>query len=100
MNEDLNDIEINVLNLIINSNKYKPITSKELIAWTGLSFRKLKVIITKLRQYYAIVSKETDGGGYWIAENTDDINNFINMIGRRMNGYQETINTMQKYLRR
>ena len=62
------DIKEQVLNLIPDS-KDNAITSKELMSFTGLKFRELKEIIAELRILHPICSRETDGGGYWMAEN-------------------------------
>lgn len=82
----------------IPNKKAEAIQSKELQALTGLSFRRLKEVITELRKTHPICSKETEGGGYWIAENKSDIREFIMMIARRRDGYTQTINRMQKHL--
>lgn len=74
------------------------VTGRELVALTGLSLRKLKQVITELRKTHPICSKETDGGGYWMAENENDIREFMMMIARRRNGYDKTINRMQRHL--
>lgn len=74
------------------------ISSKELQAVTGLSFRKLKKVISELRKTHPICSKETDGGGYWMAENKQDVRRFMMMIASRRNGYTQTINRMQRHL--
>ena len=83
---------------LIPDKKAKAIQSKELRVLTGLSFRKLKEVITELRKTYPICSKEIDGGGYWMAENENDIREFIMMIARRRNGYTKTIDRMQRHL--
>jgi DNA-binding IscR family transcriptional regulator len=82
----------------IPTSKEKAITSSELKNLFGISFRELKMIITILREKYPIVSKETDGGGYWLATIDEDIYDFIAMIARRRDGYNNTISTMQKYI--
>ena len=64
----------------------------------NITFRELKKVITALREDYAIVSKETDGGGYWIAESEDDILDFIQMIERRKTGYENTLKSMYDFL--
>ena len=74
------------------------ITSKTLMSLTGLSFRRLKQVITELRKNHPICSKETAGGGYWLAENDQDIRDFVAMIAARQRGYMDTITTMQKHL--
>lgn len=97
--EKFEELKILVLNKIRNSNKQKPITSRNLCNDLNLSFRLLKQIITDLREDYAIVSKETNGGGYWLAETAEDILMFVNMIAARRNGYDETIKKMEKHLK-
>ena len=74
------------------------VPGRELTALTGLSLRKLKQVITELRKTHPICSRETDGGGYWMAENESDVREFIMMIARRRNGYTKTINRMQRHL--
>lgn len=83
---------------LIPDKRAEAIQSKELQTLTGLSFRKLKEVITELRKEHPICSKEIDGGGYWIAENENDIREFIIMIAKRRNGYTQTINRMQRHL--
>ncbi len=83
---------------LIPDKRAEAIQSKELQALTGLPLRKLKEVITELRKEHPICSKETDGGGYWIAENESDIREFIMMIARRRDGYNKTINHMRRHL--
>ena len=83
---------------LIPDKRAEAIQSKELQALTGLPLRKLKEVITELRKTYPICSKETDGGGYWIAESESDIREFITMIAKRRNGYTKTINRMRRHL--
>lgn len=91
------DIKEQVLDLIPN-NKDNAISSRDLMNFTGLTFRQLKRIISELRVLYPICSKETDGGGYWMAENDEDIKEFIKMIARRRDGYNKTINVMENHI--
>lgn len=91
------DIQEQVLNLIPKKRE-DAITSKELMNFTGLSFRHLKQIISELRITYPICSKETDGGGYWLAEDERDIKEFISMISRRRDGYNKTIAIMENHI--
>ncbi len=69
-----------------------------LLNFTELTFRQLKRIISELRVLYPICSKETDGGGYWMPENDEDIKEFIKMISRRRDGYNKTINVMENHI--
>ena len=91
------DIQEQVLNLIPKKRE-DAITSKELMNFTGLSFRHLKEIISELRIIYPICSRETDGGGYWLAEDERDIKEFISMISRRRDGYNKTIAIMENHI--
>ena len=96
---EFSDLEILVLNKIQNADKRNPITSKKLREECNISFRNLKRYITNLRTEYPIVSKETNGGGYWIAETDVDIVNFVSMIEARKKGYEETITKMLKFIK-
>ena len=96
---ELNDLEVLVLNKIQNASKKYPAKSKYLRQECNISFRHLKQIITNLRNEYPIVSKETNGGGYWIAENATDILNFTHMIEARKQGYEETIDKMLNFIK-
>ena len=91
------DIQEQVLNLIPKKRE-DAITSKELMNFTGLSFRHLKQIISELRIIYPICSRETNGGGYWLAEDERDIKEFISMISRRRDGYNKTIAIMENHI--
>ncbi len=91
------NIQEQVLNLIPKKRE-DAITSKKLMNFTGLSFRHLKEIISELRITYPICSKETDGGGYWLAEDERDIKEFISMISRRRDGYNKTIAIMENHI--
>ena len=92
-------LKANVLNEIRNkASKRLPITSNKLCSDFQLTFRELKRIITELRNDYPIVSKETNGGGYWLAETEEDIIDFVNMINRRKMGYENTVYIMQQHL--
>lgn len=91
------DMQEQVLNLIPKKRE-DAITSKELMDFTGLSFRHLKQIISELRIIYPICSRETNGGGYWLAEDERDIKEFISMISRRRDGYDKTIAIMENHI--
>ena len=97
-NEKILLLKARVYNLIANASKSKPIKGKTICFESGLSFRIVKQIISELREEYPIVSKETDGGGYWLATDKDDIVRFIKMIDARKNGYEDTITKMKKFL--
>ena len=97
--EKFEELKVLVLNKIQNANKQKPITSRKLCLDLNLTFRYLKQLITSLREDYPIVSKETNGGGYWLAKDEEDILNFINMINARKKGYEDTISKMEKHLK-
>ena len=91
------NIQEQVLNLI-PIKREDAITSKQLMNFTGLPFRHLKEIISELRIIYPICSRETDGGGYWLAEDERDIKEFISMISRRRDGYNKTIAIMENHI--
>ena len=94
MKQDINE---RILNLIPDS-KDNAITGKELMSFTGLTFRQIKEIIAELRMLHPICSRETNGGGYWIAETDEDIKGFVSMISRRRDGYKKTIAVMENHI--
>lgn len=91
------DMKERLLNLIPDE-KERAITGRELTSLTGIKLRQLKVLITELRMEYPICSKETEGGGYWMAETNEDIKEFVKMISRRRDGYNKTIEVMQNHI--
>ena len=93
----MEDLKSMVLELI-QDKRAEAIQGKELQARTGLPLRRLKEVITELRKTHPICSKEIDGGGYWMAENRNDIREFIMMITKRRDGYTKTINRRQRHL--
>ena len=94
-----NKVEIaEIVKSLIPDKKENAITSRQLMQLTGLSFRELKQVISYLRIDNKICSKETDGGGYWIAESDDDIRDFVAMIKRRRDGYNDTIALMENHI--
>lgn len=97
-NEKFEELKMLTYNLIVNASKAKPIKGNQICFELGLPFRVVKQLISSLREEYPIVSKETDGGGYWLAEDNNDIIKFIQMINARRSGYDETIIKMQKFL--
>lgn len=96
--EKFEELKMSILNKIQNANKQYPITSKKLCDEVNISFRILKQCITSLREEYPIVSKETNGGGYWIATTDEEILNFMNMIEARKKGYTETISRVSNFI--
>ncbi|MDD3039732.1 hypothetical protein [Bacteroides sp.] len=70
------------------------IPQRELCFQTQLKPRELKVVISSLRKHHPICSKETSGGGYWIAESKEEIFDFIKMLKARRAGYSKTISSM------
>ena len=97
-NDRFEELKIIVYNEIANASKEYPIKGKRLCNNLNLPFRVVKKIITSLREEYPIVSKETNGGGYWLATSQSDILQFIKMINARKIGYEETIDKMKKFL--
>ena len=74
------------------------ITLPDLCARVGMSKRMVKEVITLLRDDHPICAQETNGGGYWIAENDEHVYAFIRMIERRKRGYDETIDKMRAHV--
>lgn len=78
----------------IPKGRVNAVKQRDLCSYTGLKPRELKVVITALRKKYPICSKETEGGGYWIATSRDEVFTFIQMIKARQAGYKKTISSM------
>ena len=78
----------------IPKGRHNAIPQRELCFQTHLKPRELKVVITSLRKHHPICSKETCGGGYWIAENRNEVFEFIQMLKARRAGYNKTISSM------
>lgn len=86
-----------ILNLIPKTRE-EAIPGQELSRLTHLTSRAVKGLITELRVEYPICSKETEGGGYWMAESEQDIIEFIKMIERRRNAHNKTIEVMSHHI--
>lgn len=95
--DTLSEKHYEVLNAIPKKQK-NAIKQKDLCRKVGLTPRALKEYVTDLRPEYPIVAKQTDGGGYWIAENLVDIRRYLIMIENRRKGYQRTEEIMKKYI--
>lgn len=78
--------------------KAHPIKERTLRNNLNISRRVLQKVLVTLREDYPIVAKETEDGGYWIAEDEADIIAFIQMMTRRKNGYENTITLMNNFL--
>ena len=83
-----------VLGLISTDRKH-PTTTDELTMRIGISVRELKSIIFELRKDFPICSKVIDGGGYWMAEDAEDIRDFISLMESRIWSTKKTIDRMQ-----
>lgn len=71
----MNELEIRVLNMIINSATFDlPIQASEIRLETGLSKRKLEEIIESLRVNFKhpIVAKKTQPSGYYLPKNEEE----------------------------
>lgn len=66
--------------------------------YTGWSYRKIKQIITELRMFIPVCSKETGDGGYWIASSAAEVKAFVVMIKNRRDGYDRTITRMENHI--
>lgn len=82
---------------LIPKERRNAITLGSICSFTGLKPRIVKELITELRVETPICSKETEGGGYWLAETNQDIEEFVNMIKRRRDGYNKTIEIMSQH---
>lgn len=83
---------------LIPKTREEAIPGPELSRLTRLTSRAVKGLITELRVEYPICSKETEGGGYWMAESEQDIIEFIKMIERRRNAHNKTIEIMSHHI--
>ena len=92
--EDYKEI---ILNLIPQT-RAEAIPGPELSRLTHFTSRAVKNLITELRVEHPICSKETEGGGYWMAENEQDIIEFVKMIERRRNAHNKTIEVMSHHI--
>ena len=92
--EDYKEIILN----LISQTRAEAIPGPELSRLTHLTSRAVKNLITELRVEHPICSKETEGGGYWMAENEQDIIEFVKMIERRRNAHNKTIEVMSHHI--
>lgn len=76
----------------------KAITTSQLMQKTNLSVRELKTLISELRVLYPICSQEERPGGYWIADNDEDIMEFVNVMDRRRKSYELTVEIMSSHI--
>ncbi len=83
---------------LIPKTRADAIPGPELNRLVHLTSRAVKGLIAELRVEYPICSKETEGGGYWMAENEQDIIEFIKMIERRRNAHNKTIEVMSHHI--
>jgi len=83
---------------LIPQMREEAIPGPELSRLTCLTLRAVKCLITELRVEYPICAKETEGGGYWMAESEQDILEFVKMIERRRAAYSKTIEVMSHHI--
>jgi predicted transcriptional regulator len=83
---------------LIPQMREEAIPGPELSRLTHLTPRAIRELVTELRIEYPICSKETEGGGYWMAENEQDIIEFVKMIERRRNAHSKTIEVMSHHI--
>lgn len=98
MKEESRDYYKQVLLSLLPQNKAEAIPGPELSRLMHLSYRAIKQIITELRLEHPICSQETGAGGYWMAENSQDIIEFVKMIERRRDAYNKTIQIMSHHI--
>lgn len=94
-----NELDVLVLNQIRKGTRLKPAKTRDLCFDFNINRRTLKYIVSRLREEYPIVSQDINGGGYWLANNNDELITFLNMMENRKKGYIETIDKMTKYLK-
>lgn len=78
--------------------KEERIPGSQLAKLCNTTFTSVKNAIRELRVEYPICSTDTAGGGYWIADNEDDVLDFIEMISRRRDTYNKTLDVMTAHL--
>ena len=98
MKKESRDYHKQVLLSLLPQNKAKAIPGPELSRLMHLRYRTVKKIIAELRLEYPICSRETEAGGYWMAENEQDIIEFVRMIERRRDAYNKTIQVMSHHI--
>lgn len=81
-----------------SASKEKPIKQKDLRYDLNISSRKLKAIISDLRDEYPIMSRQSNGGGVWLATSEEEILDFITMINSHKKTYEKTIEKMNRHL--
>lgn len=74
------------------------LTLKDFRDLTGLKDRSIKAIIKSLRIELPIVARNTNGGGYWIAKNTKDLEDYVKLLKTNIAGYEETLGVMVDHL--
>lgn len=82
----------------IPSRQALAISVRDICSVTGFTPREVKEAVKRLRGRYPICAKIVGGGGYWMAENELDIQNFIRLIKRRMETFEVTIAKMNDHL--
>lgn len=63
----------------------------------GLSNREVKMAVQHLREDYPIVFKEKFGGGYWMAENSEQLREAIGILTKRRNALDITIGNLNNH---
>lgn len=83
---------------LIPAGKSNAITTNDLTSHLGCSRRMLKKAILELRAEKPICSKDTGGGGYWIADCDEDIVSFNNVLSARRDTTDATIQKMTEHI--
>ena len=74
------------------------VTGKDLSRNLGISNRMLRIYINHLRKDNPICSKDSDGGGYWIADCDADIFECINGFRSRIRDFSNTISNLSNQI--
>lgn len=80
------------------SSEYEAIPSKVLAKQMSISQRMLRTLISDAREFYPICSKLVEGGGYWIANNNEDISRFIRTIQYKIKTQKRTVKRMSRHI--
>lgn len=84
---------------MLPTNKADAVQLQDICSRLGMCKRDIKEIIKGLRSEYPICAKDTEGGGYWLADNDSDIKEFMRLIEARKLSYDNTIANMRQHLK-
>ena len=89
-----------ILNFInTHGSKRRPVSTRDICFEYNLNMRDLRYIISDLREDYPILSTKANGGGYWIAEDDEDLEQFIKQLHVLEKKYKNMIKLMKSHLK-